>query len=225
MDNIGNRFRLFAIDLSRIIKKVMRPDWITSIATVVLVVITAIYVVLTYTTLQETRRQVALTQDPIVRILPEEDVKGEIAKFTLEIVNTGIADVSDVRIYADYFVSLTAPQGPITLNRFGMMVLKPDIHISSLKRGEKSSFNLEFRDVHKRMAEFYTSDIKGHRMMLVRLLFKYRRVEDGKEFKSSKAYTIAGHGDMLIDYDERGISSPTGPSFSQIKQILGVSEK
>jgi len=203
----------------------MITDWIISISTVVLVIITGVYVVLTHKTLTETRRQVALTQDPIIRVFPEEDVKGEIAKFNLEIANTGIADVSDVRIYEDYFVSLTTPQGPITLNRFGAMVTKPDTHISSLARGEKRSFNLEFRDVHKMMTEFYTSEIKGHRMMIVRLLLKYRRAEDGKEFKSSKGYIIAGHGDLLIDYDERGISNPAGPSFSQIKQVLGIPEK
>jgi len=203
----------------------MSTDWIISISTVVLVIITGVYVILTHKTLTETRRQAALTQDPVIRVLPEEDVKGEIAKFYLEIANTGIADVSDVRIYEDFFVSLTPPQGPITLNRFGAMVTKPDTYIPSLKRGEKHSFNLEFSDVHKMMTEFYTSEIKGHRMMIVRLLLKYRRSEDGKEFKSSKAYIIAGHGDVLFDYDERGISSPAGPSFSQIKQVLGISEK
>lgn len=203
----------------------MSTDWIISISTVVLVIITGVYVILTHKTLTETRRQAALTQDPVIRVFPQEDVKGEIAKFDLEIANTGIADVSDVRIYEDYFVSLTPPQGPITLNRFGAMVTKPDTYIPSLKRGEKRSFNLEFSDVHKMMTEFYTSEIKGHRMMIVRLLLKYRRSEDGKTFKSSKAYIIAGHGDALFDYDERGILSPAGPSFSQIKQVLGISEK
>ena len=203
----------------------MCTDQIISISTVALVIITGIYVILTHKILTETRRQAALNQDPVIRVLPEENVKGEIAKFDLEIANTGIADVSDVRIYEDYFVSLTPPQGPITLNRFGAMVTKPDTHIPSLKRGEKRSFNLEFSDVHKMMAEFCKSEIKGHRMKTVRLLLKYRRSEDGKEFKSSKAYIIAGHGDVLFDYDERGILSPVSPSFSQIKQVLGISEK
>ncbi len=95
----------------------MTTDWIISISTVVLVIITGVYVILTHKTLTETRRQAALTQDPVIRVLPEEDVKGEIAKFDLEIANTGIADVSDVRIYEGYFVSLTPPQGPITLKQ------------------------------------------------------------------------------------------------------------
>lgn len=200
-------------------------DWIISLATVVLAIITGIYIFLTYQTLTEIRRQAALTQDPIIRVLPEEDVKGDIARFDLKLMNTGVADVYDVRIYEDYFISLTPPQGPITLNRFGAMVLKPDTHIPSLKRGEKRAFKLESPEVHKRMTEFYVSEIKGHRMMIVRLLLKYRRLDDGKEFKTSKAYVIAGHGDVLIDYDERSISSPGEPSFSEIKQVLGISEK
>lgn len=205
----------------------MLTDWITSLSTVVLVIITGIYVVLSHEILTETRRQVALTQDPVIRVLPEEAVEGDIAKFDLEVINTGVPDVSDVRIYEDYFVSLTPPQGPITLTRFGLTGNGPktDLQIANLKRGEKRAFKLEFPEIHKNMTEFYLSEIKGHRMMIVRLLLKYRRSDDGKEFKTAKAYIIAGHGDALFDYDERGISSPAGPSFSEIKRVLGISEK
>jgi hypothetical protein len=74
------------------------------------------------------------------------------------------------------------------------------------------------------MKEFYSSDAKGHRMMITRLTLKFRRALDGKEFTKSKAYVIAGHGDYLLDHDERGVSFPGGPSLSDIKQVLGVPE-
>ena len=115
-------------------------------------------------------------QDPVVRVLPEEDVKGEVAKFNLEIKNTGIADVGGLKVYEDYFVSLTPLNGPITLNSFGLMILKPDTIIPVLKRGESQPFQIEFRDVHKQMTQFYACEVKGHRMMVARLLIKYRRL-------------------------------------------------
>jgi len=177
------------------------------------------------TILKETLRQTALVQNPVVRVLPEEEVYGEVAKFDLEIKNTGIADVGDLKIYEDYFVSLTPPKGLITFNRFGLIILKPDKIIPVLNRGESQPFQIEFRDVHKQMTQFYLSEVKGPRMMVARLLIKYRRLEDGKEFRTSKAYVIAGHGDLMLDYDERGVSSPGGPTFSDIKQVLGVSVK
>ena len=102
------------------------------------------------------------------------------------------------------------------------MITKPDNSFPLIKRGEKKKFSIVFPEVHKQMTDFYTSDVKGHRMMVVRLLIKYRRVEDGKEFKTSKAYVIAGHGDFLTDYDERGMQFPVGPAFSDIKQVLSV---
>ena len=51
------------------------------------------------------------------------------------------------------------------------------------------------------------------------------READGTEFAQSKVYIIAGHGDVLIDYDERSMAFPTGPTFADIKKALGVSSE
>jgi hypothetical protein len=203
-------------------ESIMVADWITSVATVVLAIITVIYVCLTYKILTETRRQVALTQNPIVTILPEENVEGEEAKFNLDLVNTGVTDVYDIRIYEDYFGCLTPPQGPTTFHKFGVMIMAPNTHIPSLKQGEKCAFKLEFHEIYKEMAAFWQSDIKAFKMTIVRLLVKYKRSGDGKEFRTYKAYIIALGGSLLLDHDERGITMPVGPSYSQIKQVLGV---
>lgn len=60
-------------------------------------------------------------------------------------------------------------------------------------------------------------------MMLVRLTIKFSREVDGTESTKSKAYIICGNGDFLVDYDERGMDFPSGPTYSEIKKALGVS--
>jgi hypothetical protein len=200
-------------------------DWIISIATVVLVIITAIYVVLTYSLLEETRKQAVLTQDPVIRILPEEDVHGDRARFDLEVSNTGIGDVSDLKIYEDYFIVFKSEERGIIFHKIGFMMVKPNEHILSLKRGEKQAFKLEFSEDHERMVELWEDEsMKGGRMMIVRLKITYRRAEDGKKFVTSKIYGIDLSGTFLIDYDERGLPPfPSGNiSLSEIKQALGI---
>jgi hypothetical protein len=73
------------------------------------------------------------------------------------------------------------------------------------------------------MEQFYSNrEIKGHRMKIVRLIIKFQRKLDGKEFTQSKAYIIAGHGDALFDEDNREISLSGMPTFYDVKKVLGV---
>ena len=67
---------------------------ITAIATVALVIVTIIYVGLLH-------NQNALQQDPIIKINPNEwNIKGESRGiFNLTLYNTGISDVSNIRIF------------------------------------------------------------------------------------------------------------------------------
>jgi hypothetical protein len=58
------------------------------------------------------------------------------------------------------------------------------------------------------MKEYRLSQTANNPMIVVRLLIKYQRLKDGKEFKTSNAYLLSVSGKALFDYDERGISSP-----------------
>jgi len=198
-------------------------DWIMGISTVMLVFITMTYVVFTYQILKDGRRQLPLAQDPVIRIVPEDDVVGEVGSFELSISNQGLSDLSRMRIFEDYFVSLTPKGGPIKLHRFGLFSVKPDTVIPTLNRGDTKNFRISFKSIDKDMTDLFHSDEKGHRMKIARLLVKFRRNVDGKEFSYSKAYVIAGNGNYLLDHDERGMSFPGGPSFADIKNVLGVS--
>lgn len=109
-------------------------DWITGISTVILVIITMVYVFLTHRMLNQGQSQLALSQDPVIVVEPAEDAQGEAGEFNLTLRNLGLSEVHDVRIYEDYFVSLTPKGGPIRLTRFGMFSVKSDSVIPELAR-------------------------------------------------------------------------------------------
>lgn len=170
------------------------------------------------------RQQLALAATPHIEVLPTEVVEGDIGKFQLTLLNPGPADLDNVRVYEDYFVSLTPPDGTISFHRFGAFVTEPTSVIERLESGDEKAFEISFSAIHEDMNKFYRSDMKGHRMKLARLKIKFRRVVDGAQFERSKLYIIAGHGDHLFDHDERGMNGFGGPTLAQVKIALGVDE-
>jgi hypothetical protein len=186
----------------------------------ILLSVMAVIVSISQNTIAE--KQLILSEIPIISIEPSEDVKGNIGEFELSLRNLSLADLYDIRIYEDYFVSLTSKDGPTELLRFGWFNTKPDSYIEQLKSNEKESFTISFKSIHDDMNQLYSSEVKGQRMKIARLIVKFRRKLDGKEFIQSKAYVIAGHGDTLFDYDERGIRISGEPTFGDIKRLLGV---
>lgn len=163
-------------------------DWIIGVSTPILVIVTIIYVVFTYQIIRETRKQVALAQDPVIRILPEEDVKGEVGLLKLSLLNDGLSDVKDIQIYEDYFVSSTPRGGPVRLQRYGLFATKPNTVIPSLEQDEKKDFTINFKSIYKEMFDYFNSGTQSHKMMIARLLIKFKRDVDGKKFSYSKAY-------------------------------------
>lgn len=168
------------------------------------------------------KSQLILSESPKILIEPSDEVKGSIGEFELFLKNLSLADLYDIRIYEDYFVSLTPKDGPTKLIRFGIFTTKPNSTIQQLKSDKNENFTISFKSIHDDMNQLYNSEVKGHRMKIARLTIKFRRKIDGEEFIQSKAYIIAGHGDYLLDYDERGIQMPRQPTFEDIKKILGV---
>jgi len=198
-------------------------DWISGISTVILVIITSIYVYLTFDLVKHSENEFSLSQDPVIEIIPSEDVEGKEGDFKLWLRNLGLSAVKEIEIYEDYFVSLTPNGKNIQLYRFGPFITGPNSIIHYLASNDSTSFKISFKDFHKDMTDFYTSDLKGHRMMIARLQINYRRALDGKAYSMSKAYIIAGHGDFLIDYNtKREIKFKDMPTFNEIKSILGI---
>ena len=50
-------------------------------------------------------RALALTQEPVVQILPRRVVGGDVGAFTFRVLNTGVVTVADVEIFEEYFVA------------------------------------------------------------------------------------------------------------------------
>ena len=72
------------------------------------------------------KKQITLSETPIISIEPPENVKGKIGEFKLFLKNISLADLYDIRIYEDYFVSLTPKDGPTTFVRYGIFTTNPN---------------------------------------------------------------------------------------------------
>ncbi|MFC2092467.1 hypothetical protein ACFLSV_01080 [Bacteroidota bacterium] len=168
------------------------------------------------------KNQLAISVEPRLLIEPSEIVKGSIGEFELTIKNPSLAEIYDVRIYEDYFVTLTNDDNRVQLIRIGIFTTLPDTIILQLKPNDETKFNISFKSIIEQMRDFYTNR-KGLKMRIMRLIIKYRRKLDGKEFKQTKAYVIGEDGDHLFDNDDREVKTPNMPNFNEIKNILGAS--
>ncbi|MBL7198058.1 MAG: hypothetical protein ISS47_08155 [Candidatus Omnitrophica bacterium] len=195
-------------------------DWInvlspliTALATIALVIVTIIYVRLLY-------NQNALQQDPILKINPNEwSIKGKSqGVFNLTLYNTGVSDVSNIRIFEDYFVPAT--DNPLALYRVGSYVVIEDQRIDFLEKGKNAVFQIQFKNILEQMTELL-KDKKGNQYRIVRLKIKFNREIDKKEFSFNQFYIIAGSGDMLVGEDERGTLGLGVIPLEQIKRTLG----
>lgn len=148
-------------------------------------------------------------------------VKGAVGEFELTLNNLNLAVLHDIRIYEDYFITKTLDNNSIQLNSIGIFSILPNTTIEELSPNKKVRFMISFKPTIEQMKEFYV-DRKGLHMRILRLTIKYKRKLDGKEYKKTKAYLIAGHGDYLIDSDDRGMTTPDMISFNDVKNILGV---
>ena len=162
--------------------------------------------------------------EPVLRVEPERSLISENRVFTLHLVNTGVPRVEDIEIFEDYFVVLKS-SGELRIYPIGPLLGEPNTRLPVLNRGEKTSFILDTTKIHRQLTDFYANPPeKGDRMRVVRLLLKYRRSSDGKQFSFSKLFVIGGDGEALFDYDFRGIQPipSTLISLEEIKSVLGI---
>ena len=188
--------------------------------TATLLAIMAIFVSCTQTKIA--RNQMALSVVPIVFIEPAKIVKGTTGEFTLFLKNDSPAELYDIGINEDYFVSSTSEDGQTTLRSFGALIVWPQGSIERLKSGGRKSFTISFKTICEQMDTFFNSKDKGMKMKIVRLTVEFRRKLDGRKFRYLKAYVITGNDNLLLDYDQRDIRVPEMPVFGEIKKLLGV---
>jgi len=165
--------------------------------------------------------QLALSQEPAVRVVPEKMVKGnEVASFVLSLKNAGLSDIVDIEIYEDYFVLPNLPDRSVSLHRFGIFSTQPNHVISSVKKGQTKDFQIEFKETHKQMLEFI-SGANGFKMKILRLIIRYKREIDGREFSFSKVFFIDLSGKFLLDSYPKGFKDEFFP-IEEVKAVLGV---
>lgn len=191
---------------------------ITAIATIALVWATISLAKITENYTDLLYEQNILQQDPILKISPNKwSIRGESeGVFNLELCNTGISDVSNIKIFEDYFIPAT--DNPLSLSRIGIYNSIENQKIDFLQKGESVTFKINFQDTLEEMSELLQNK-KGDKYKIVRLRIKFDREIDKKEFCFNQFYIIAGHRDVLIGEDERGLRE-TMISFNLIKRIL-----
>lgn len=148
--------------------------------------------------------------DPVIHIEPEVGLKksdkGTNGIFTLTLENSGLVDVSHVEILNDFFVAQKQPD--LVLTRIGGFSILPDIQISYLKSRARANFKV---DLSKVIGLMWTFAAKSNlpNVLCVRVMVKYRRAVDGKEYKLARGYGVAGpNGELLYTPDARGIGMP-----------------
>jgi len=165
--------------------------------------------------------QLALSQEPAIRIVPEKMVKGnDEASFDLSLKNAGLSNIVDIEIYEDYFVVPNLPDGSISLHPFGICLTQPNHIIPLIKKGHAKDFQIKFKETHKQMLNFI-SDTQGFKAKLLRFTIRYRREIDGREFSFSKVFFIDLSGTFLFDSYSRGVKQEFFPS-EEVKAVLGI---
>ncbi len=148
--------------------------------------------------------------DPVIHIEPEvgfkKSDKGTNGIFTLTLENSGLVDVSHVEIFNDFFVAQKQPD--LVLTRIGGFSTLPDMQISHLKSRASANFKV---DLSKVIGLMWTFAAKSNlpSVLCVRVMVKYRRAVDGKEYKLARGYGVAGpEAQLLYTLDARGIGMP-----------------
>ena len=155
-------------------------------------------------------RLAQLQYEPILRIDHETFTNWEDGVFRLVLVNTGIPDVENIRVYEDLYVGVSR-QGGIDLTRFGVFLVVPNTIITKLLSEKRADFSVSLTpEVHQRMTEFYLSQRGGSVMKFLNITLKYRRVADGSEFSKMHLFIIAGGGTDLILMDYEASSGGLG---------------
>ena len=169
----------------------------------------------------ERKKQLAISVQPQIEISPKEYVEGDNGEFELSIFNQSPIDIINVRIYEDYFYSVSSQSTETKYYLLGTFNSLPDFNINFIKPKRNKSFTISFKDLLDDINQQYEKNEDGLIIILARLTIKYNRKVDGKEFTTTKVYMI--HGDnALLDFDSRGLDLPVIRTINKMKKNLGT---
>lgn len=170
---------------------------------------------------------IMLQEDPVLNIIPENEVTSVDGKFELSIINKGMSDVIALEIYEDYFLVCGEKKSSIQLYRPGIFSIKPNDTIKSIAKGEDKEFQINFTDILNDMQKFFGDpNVKGQKMMVARIKVNFIRKIGGKRFSYTKIFIIAAGGKVLVDYDTSRDFQPDPIifSFDDVKRMLGATQ-
>ncbi len=195
----------------------------TAVATLALALFTWHYVKLTRQTLEQISTQTALSSPLFLALEPEFMVRGEPGQFTLQLVNKGLSEATDIQFYEDYYVLVAPKRGERSYIRAGALIILPEKKWGQLDPGKQILVDLDFSTTLQQMNKL-SAQAKGFRMGIARFTIRYRRRLDGADFTIRKAYIVAGDGSLLVDSEREleALEFTGGPPWGIVKRELGV---
>ena len=159
-------------------------------------------------------RALAITREPVVRILPSQVVSGDLGAFSFRALNSGVVNVVGFEIFEEYFVAINTKE---LIRPVGRANVNPNSTFTVLRAGKEETFDIDFSFLAEQNA-----DVNQAPLRILRLLFTYRREIDDKEFSTSKLYWISENGDSLMDFDAPGTLSDNIMVTERIKSLLNA---
>jgi tetratricopeptide (TPR) repeat protein len=157
-------------------------------------------------------RALALTQEPVVQILPRRVVSGDVGAFTFRLLNSGVVNVVDFEISEEYFAATDTKE---LIQPVGRANINPNRTINALRAGKEATFDINFSYLYEQIA-----DVDKAPKKILKLSATYRREIDSTEFSTSRLYWITGNGDSLTEFDALSTASNNIMVTERIKSIL-----
>ncbi|MGO9256300.1 MAG: hypothetical protein ACLQU1_08375 [Bryobacteraceae bacterium] len=144
-----------------------------------------------------------VSHEPVLQVEPETGMvmcaNGVPGDFDLNVVSTGLPDVTHVRIFLDLVFAQQMPN-EITVRKVGPIFTVPNQIIDRLSKNIPHPVPIRFanlvpivQEVSGRSLSRGIPSIQG-----VRILLEFRRIEDGKDFSSIHAYGMDPSGMALM---------------------------
>lgn len=189
--------------------------------TIAVILLSIMALIVSSSQLKIAKHQLLLSEDPILICYPPQKGNDTPGKINITIENPSMSDLYEIKIFEDYFLATNPTNKNLKLIRYGAMFLSPNETIPKLKSKTSSVININYENTFKQLSENYSKQT-GPKRMFVKILIKFRREVDGKEFQTAKVFVIGVSGQIWVDNDMRGMPEPFSISTERVKRMLGV---
>ncbi len=157
---------------------------------------------------------------PVVKIESKSrvDFDEEVGRFRLEVFNSGLVDLKDIRIRTHCIIASYADG--LVLKLPNSISLKEYL-ISSLPGEKRESFTVDCSNVLRQMNTVITDPSGPGGTRVMRVVLQYSRVVDGANFWMQRFYLISEPGTTLFDERMWGLNIKGSIPMDAIRRRFG----